>query len=609
MHDGDFGTGVIYRRGDSCGRPYGYKNIPLMKFIITALICFTFVSCNSSFIQTHTQSKDSIAPETTVSQISKSTVQAQKYMVTAAHPLATEAGIQILESGGNAADAAIAIQMMLNFAEPQSSGIGGGLFLLYYNKAQNKLYTIDGRETAPARIRDTVFLDEKGVPLDYFKALVGGQSVGTPGVLRALELLHKDHGRLPWKTLFTAAILKAEQGIPFGERLHGLLMAIPTVRGAKSLEDLFFKNGTVIAAGTNHINSDFALTLKQIAEKGVDDFYQGELAGKIVAAVTKNSVTETGLTLTDLKNYQALYRDAVCLNYRAYKVCGMAPPSSGGVTVLQILGILENIDFSSLKWGSVELVHYFVEATKLAYADRAKFIADPDFVSVPVKELLSKSYLQRRAKMIPNQASQEVPAGDVNNTAWFGFDSVDLPSTTHFSVVDAEGNAIAVTSSIEYAFGSTVMVDGFLLNNQLTDFSFVSQVNGTPVANRIESLKRPRSSMAPTMVFNGDGSLRLVLGSPGGARIIQYVAKTLIAVLDYGMDIQTAINTSHFGVMNDAVELEWNREFGTLQSRLEAKKHSVNVVDLNSGLHGIEIKNGKLFGGADPRREGVAFGL
>ena len=535
-----------------------------------------------------------------------------RHMVAAANPHAAEAGRSILRAGGSAVDAAIAMQMVLNVVEPQSSGIGGGAFLLHHDAEAGETTAYDGRETAPAAASQDLFLDAEGEPQPFFEAVVGGKSVGVPGLLRMLEAAHRDHGRLAWKDLFSPAIRLAKDGFEVSPRLNMLISNDRFLATFAEARALFFQpDGAAIPAGAILKNPAFADTLRLIAAEGADGLYHGPLAGAIVVAVRGASRNPGRMTLDDLAGYRAPAREPVCRRYRAWRVCGMPPPTSGGVTLLQTLGILSNFAVSSFRPGSVEAVHLISEASRLAFADRARYLADPDFVDVPVEALLDAEYLRRRASRIRTWASMgRAEAGEPSERsgALMPDESLESPSTTHLSVVDGAGNAVAMTSSIESAFGSRLMVRGFLLNNQLTDFSFRAERGGVAVANRVEPGKRPRSSMSPTLVFDRDGDLVMAVGSPGGSRIIGYVAKTILAVLDWRLDIQRAIELPHHVNRNGATDLEAGTRLARAAGQLEALGHEVKVRDLNSGLHAIVVTAGRLTGGADPRREGLALG-
>lgn len=574
------------------------------------LIFTTLVfSCNLVF---PVRTQDLLAPEGDTGRTEKQAVRAKQQMVVSGNVLASQAGMAILRRGGNAVDAAIAVQMVLTLVEPQSSGIGGGGFLLFYNGATGKLLSYDGRETAPGKARSDRFLNAAGKPLDFFEAVVGGKSVGVPGVVRMLEMVHREEGKLPWRELFQPAIQFAENGFPISPRLYQLLSREKYLQRFPSSRNYFYlANGQPKPIGSKLVNRPLAGVLKAIANQGAAAFYQGEIARDIVETVNKAPVNPGDLTLADLANYQAKKRDPVCGLYRFYQVCSMGPPSSGGVTVLQMLGILQNFDLASLKSKPVELVHLFSEAGRLAYADRNQFLADPDFVKIPTQRLLDPQYLRVRGSAIdPNRSMKKAAPGNITNSSQQNqlINWLDLPETTHFSIIDKDGNAVSMTSTIESGFGSRLMVRGFLLNNQLTDFNFVPEENNQPVANRVEAWKRPRSSMSPTIVLNAQKKPILIIGSPGGSGIINFVAKVLVGVLDWDLDIQEAISLPNFGSRNGPTELEAGTNYINFKADLERRGHQVIVIPLNSGSHGIEIKNGELIGGADPRREGVAIG-
>jgi gamma-glutamyltranspeptidase/glutathione hydrolase len=491
-------------------------------------------------------------------------------MVAAANPLAADAGYGVLKRGGSAVDAAIAVQMVLGLVEPESSGIGGGAFLLHWNQKDKKLRSYDGRETAPAAIRPELFLDNHNKPLPFQEAVESGRSVGVPGVLRMLELAHKRHGKLAWAELFEPAVALAERGFEPSLRLAALMQR---ERFQVPLK-----------------NPEYAAVLREIAQEGADAFYRGALTADMVRAV-RSHAKPGALTAQDFADYRAVERDPVCGTYRAWRLCSMAPPSSGGVAVLQILGILERTQFARAPAQSAAAVHYFAEAGRLAYADRAKYLGDPDFSSIPLSRLLNSSYLGKRAKLIGETSMRLAPAGDAEA---FG--------TSHVSIIDAQGNAVSMTTTIEATFGSRILVRGFLLNNQLTDFDFTP---GSP--NQAGPGKRPRSSMAPTMVFSGE-RLDMVIGSPGGPNIINYVAKALVGALDWKLDLQSAVALPNFGSRNGPTLLEKDSAYEALRGDLERRGHPVESAVLTSGLHGLERVPGGWRGAADPRRDGVARG-
>ncbi len=538
---------------------------------------------------------------------------AKTHMVAAAHPLAAEAGRQILRAGGSAVDAAIAVQAVLGLVEPQSSGIGGGAFLLHWDQADKQTTAYDGRETAPAGVTPDWFLKPDGQPSGFRDAFTGGRSVGVPGVIAMLALAHEQHGKLPWADLFAPAIKLAEQGFAVSARLRLMLGAMPKLPEFAQARALYFTPGEPIQplpTGTLLRNPDYARSLRAIAANGARAFYTGDLAMAMVAAVQAQG---GALSLEDLARYQAKQRAPVCGTYRAYKICGMPPPTSGGVAVLQILGMLQNFEMSVLAPDSVAALHLLAQAGRLAYADRGLYLADTDFIDVPVKGLLDRHYLAQRAQGITLGPTEPAPvvAGAPRRRAAIDYaPNADgaFASTSHISIMDAQGNSVSMTSSVEAPFGSHVMAGGFFMNNQLTDFSFVPEMAGHPVANAAAPGKRPLSSMAPMLVFDKDGALYASLGSPGGTRIIGYVAQTLLGLLDWGLDMQAAIDQPRLINRNGALELEAGTGLEALAPRFTALGHTVEIQPTFSGVQGIRRINGMLEGGADKRREGVALG-
>lgn len=551
-------------------------------------------------------------PEAAGKRDAKTVVSAQKYMVSSANPHASAAGEKILAKGGSAIDAAIAIQATLSLVEPQSSGIGGGSFILHWDEKAQKMQTYDGRETAPASATSDMFMGGDNQPRRWIEMVVGGKSVGVPGVLKALHLAHTEHGKLPWSTLFDHAIELAEKGFKVSDRMALQIQRKinPAIVKLPQSRNYFYPGGEPLKAGELLVNKAYGAVLRDIAKQGPDAFYKGKNAKAIVKAVNNSPINAGKLTLDDLANYQAKERAPLCAMYHQYKICGMGPPSSGSFTVLQILSLLEPFKLHQYPANDAKALHLYTQASRLAYADRNRYAADSDFVPVPFNALLNSDYTSQRSKLIDigKDMGKAQPGLQQRFAMLADDDAIELPSTSHLSIVDSFGNAISMTTSIEHAFGSGLLVNGYLLNNQLTDFSFRPEQNGKPVANRIAANKRPRSSMAPMMVFDKDGKLKMVIGSPGGSRIIGYVAQTIVGVLDWGLDIQQAINLPKVTNRNDMTNLEADTQIVGLKPALEKMGHKVSIRPLNSGLHGIVIENGKLKGGADPRREGVALG-
>ena len=549
-------------------------------------------------------------PEPASGRSEKQLAHAQRHMVAAAHPLAVEAGLQMLDAGGSAVDAMIAVQLVLNLVEPHASGLGGGAYLLHYEAAGRMVRAYDGRETAPAAVTADLFMRD-GKAMTFRDAVAGGRSVGTPGVVRLLEIAHRKHGRLPWARLFQPAIDLAENGFPLSSRLHTLLRRDRTIAGEAAARSYFLNaEGTPKAAGTLLRNPEFAQTLRAIATGGADAFYRGDIARAIVGAVRSHPINPGLLSEADLADYQVREVDALCSPYRVYRVCGMPPSSSGGIAVLQMLGLLSHRDMSAVAPESTQAVHLLAEAGRLAYADRSRWVADDRFVDVPVRGLLDPAYLAARARLIQPRSMGKATAGTPPGARLaYADDAVDeVAGTSHIAIVDGDGNAASMTTTIENFFGSRVLVRGFLLNNQLTDFNFTEQDSGQPAVNAVAPGKRPRSSMAPTLVFRDNGDLHLVLGSPGGSRIINYVAKTLVATLDWGLDIQAAIALPNTGSRNGPTEIERGTAAEELAAPLRAMGHDVEITDMTSGLHGIMRVGNGWQGGADPRREGIARG-
>lgn len=551
----------------------------------------------------------------------------RKAMVATANSHASDAAAGILARGGSAADAAIAAQLVLTLTEPQSSGIGGGLFMLHYQARDTSITTFDGREKAPLTADASLFLKPDGNPMAWPDAALGGKPVGTPGVIAALWKAHQKFGKLEWASLFDPAIGLAENGFAVSPRLHA------AIAGANHLEEddaaaaiYFLGDGDYdepdLAVPVGHVlkNQPYAETLKLIAANGPDGFYKGPVAEAIVDAVRSNEVNPGLMTLADLAAYQAIERQPVCAPYRAYRVCGMGPPTSGGLTSLMILGLLEPYHLAKLDPKGLVAAHLFAQASRLAFADRNQHMADADFIDVPVTGLLDRQYLRSRSRLINpvrdmGSAAPGTPPGseDVQQAADTGLFE---HGTSHLAVVDSNGNAVSMTMSVERAFGARITAGGFVLNNQLTDFSFVAERAGKLVANRVQAGKRPRSSMSPSLVLNGDGSLFAAVGSPGGSRIIGYTARALLGLIDWQMPMQDAVSQLHVINRNGRTELEETvsggdladtlNQFARLAAPLADIGHTVEVKPLTSGLHGIRIlKDGQMDGGADPRREGT----
>ncbi len=535
--------------------------------------------------------------------------------VSTANPHASRAALTMLERGGSAVDAAIAAQLVLTLTEPQSSGIGGGLFLMHWDVHERELAAIDGRETAPRAATERLFLRPDGTPLTWHEASIGGRPVGVPGVIAALWMAHQAHGRLNWEDLFEPAIRLATDGFKVSPRLHDSIKAAPRLFENAAARVLYYLPGDTpqpVPAGHLLKNPNYAQTLRLIAERGPDGFYKGETAQAIVDAVTGHKGNPGAITIADLAAYEAKRREPVCLAYRSYKVCGMPPPTSGGLTSLMILGMLEPFDMPRFQPNSLTAVHLYTQAARLAYADRAAYMADPDFIDVPVAGLLDKGYLRKRSLLInpghdSGHARPGLPAGaqpDYQRAADAGLKN---HGTSHLAVIDRWGNAVSLTMSVEQRFGAHIMAGGFILNNQLTDFSWLPEKDGVAVANRVEPGKRPRSSMSPTLVFNEDGTLFAAVGSPGGSRIIKFVTQTLIALVDWQLPMQEAIDLPRAVNRNAVTELEAGTNLSRLAAPLLRMGHEVRQHRLTSGLHGIRITSQGHDGGADPRREGVVM--
>jgi len=587
-----------------------------MKYILTLLL-FIIVNNCSNIINNKFYNNDNWQGDQYSGFSEYKEIIANDYMISTSEKTASEVGAEILARGGTAIDSAIASQLVLNVIEPHSSGIGGGLFLLYHHKKTGKNIYFNGRETSPLASFPEMFLDEKGRARNFHDIVGTGLSVGTPGALHALKSAHQKYGKIPWRELFIPAIKIAREGFPISKKMFANLNSIKHLKDSDGMRIYFEKDGSPKKIGTIIRNYQLAKTLENIANQGIKIFYEGQIANDIEFAVKNDKKFAGLLTKEDLKKYRSTTGDLVCSSYRQkYKICSMPLPSSGGITILQILGILENFDLAKYSPNSAVAIHLISEATKLAYADRNQYLGDT--ANVSIKSMIDKNYLKMRASLIDLKiANNNIRAGDFSNQSRLKkykssnkiIDQItEKPSTTHLSIVDKYGNAVALTSSIEFPFGSTIAVDGFLLNNQLTDFSFRPTIDSKIVANRVEPLKQPLSSMSPTLVFDENNKLILTLGSPNGPRIIQHVLKTLIATLDWNLDIQSAISLPNFIALNGIIELEKNTDIINQKKPLQKLGHKVKIINITSAIQAIRIANGKLYGGADPRRQGVATG-
>lgn len=613
------------------------------------LLCLASLLClaGCATAPTHTPP---VQPEGASAWVSKPGWATHTTAVSAANPLATDAGLQILRAGGSAVDAAIAVQMVLALVEPQSSGLGGGAFMLHFDGKTTQAF--DGRETVPAGATPALFLDTDGKPLPFASAVVGGRAVGVPGTVAMLALAHQQHGRLPWAQLFAPAIALANNGFAISPRMATLLSKETALKADPAAAAYFFDpQGMPWPAGHVLRNPELAAVLQRIALEGPNALMRGDVARAIAAKVQQHPTNPGTLSEHDLANYQPVVRQPLCFDYsvaarpaaartmgttaftaaRDYHICGMPPPSSGAIAIGQILGQLQHTAAATLPLSasgvpSADWLHLYTESARLAFADRAQYVADPAFVAAPGGDwstLLAPRYLAQRAKAIdPRPGSARMPSAHPGTPGEMQVSYAPMPEqveygTSHISVVDARGNAVAMTTTIEDAWGARQMVNrgvglvgGFLLNNELTDFSFVpTDAAGKPIANRVEPGKRPRSSMAPTLVFDkASGQLLASVGSPGGAFIIHFTAKTLYGMLHWGLNAQEAINLPNFGTLGGPLLLEADRFDSATVQALQARGHTVVQAPLPSGLQAIERTVTGYFGGADPRREGVVLG-
>jgi gamma-glutamyltranspeptidase/glutathione hydrolase len=533
-------------------------------------------------------------------------------MIAAANPYATQAGLDMMRAGGSAVDAAIAAQMVLTLVEPESSGIGGGAFMVLFDPVKKKVTTFDGREIAPASATPGMFLDASGQPRQHMDAIPGGLSVGVPGDVAMLWLAHQKYGKLPWAKLFEPAIGLCETGFPVTRKLATELREFPQIVKMPDIHAYFTKpDGTLYAQGDILKNPELAQTFRAIAKDGPKAFYEGPIAQAIVDKVQHAPVNPGGMTLDDLKNYVAKERPAVCGAYRAYKICSMAPPSSGGVALIQIMGMLERFPPKDLQPNTLSQIQLMTQAERLAYADRAKYLGDTDFVSVPAEGLIDRGYLNQRSQLIdPNKDMGQAQAGDppVKHADYSPQRTPQLPGTSHLSIVDKNGEAVSMTTTVEFVLGSEMMAKGFILNNQLTDFSFDPVLDGKPVANAPGPKKRPLSAMAPTIVLDANGKFKLATGSPGGPLIIGFVAQSLIDLIDGNETPQQAAGEPHFLNMNNPTIIEKGTSIETFAPQLTAMGHHVVPYELESGSHIVERVKGGYIGAADPRRDGDAKG-
>ena len=536
-----------------------------------------------------------------------------KGIIATSNPYASKAAYEVIKNGGNAIDASIAVQLVLTLTEPQATGIGGGAFMLYWDAKKSKLFSIDGREKAPSLASEDLFLNKDGKNIKFYPdAVVGAKSVGVPGIIRLLEETHKKFGKLEWSELFTYAIELSENGFSISPALHNTLGYLNYLKTIEPAASLYYKKnikGGKTPHPVGHIlkNEEYAKTLRRISLFGAKEFYEGRTA-KLIIQSLKDSDKDALMSLDDLKNYQIVWREPLCELYRSYNVCSMPPPSSGGLTMLMMLKILEDFDIQKLDPESKEMVHLFSEVSRLAYADRAYYMADPDFINIPTQGLLNHQYIDKRRMLInKTKAAKNVSHGNPFDYMYLGENvDISMPSTSHFVIIDEEGNAVSMTSTVEGPFGSHLMAGGFILNNELTDFSLIPEVNGKKVANRVEGNKRPMSSMTPTVIFK-DNEVFALTGSPGGTSIINYVTKSVIGLIDWKLDPSEVVQLPHYMNKGKFTELEKNTVLEDLKFDLESMGHKTKIMRKRSGLHMALKKEDGFVGGADPRREGLVI--
>jgi len=571
------------------------------------------VPCGHAFAEQAAGQADT-PPEIATDARFRAVVRAREYMVVTAHAEATKAGSEIIEAGGNAIDAMVAVQAVLGLVEPQSSGLGGGAFLLHFDAASKELVSLDGRETAPRAATPEYFLDDDGNPKPFLEASQGGRAVGTPGTVALMAAAHRRFGKLAWQQVLQPAIRLARDGFAISPRLAESISAMAENLFPFSEARGYFmtEEAVPLFAGTVVKNHAYADTLERIARDGATAFYEGEVASDIVAAVAGSPIEPGLLGLDDLAFYRAIERAPLCFDYRKWRICSMGPPSSAGHTLAQIFAMIEPFELGASNFNDPDAWRRIGDATRLAFADRDRHLADPDFEPAP-HGLADPAYLARRATLLEGEMALGADAVQPGNppddrTRIFGDDaSAEIPSTSHFSIVDRAGNVVSMTTSIEKSFGSGLMVRGFLLNSELTDFSFVPDREGARVANRVEGGKRPRSSMAPTIVFE-DGKPIIALGATGGSRIIPFVAAKLVAILDWGMPLDRALAAAHLVNRYGTYEVEAGTAATRLAPALEAIGYPVRELELDSGMHAVRITPNSLEGAVDPRREGVASG-
>ena len=594
------------------------KHIKIIKVLRIKIISFfLIISINNA---SAVQQSDKINPENFNVNIEKflklksegKPIIGRKWMVVTANQQASKVAAKILTRGGTAVDAMISAQLALGLVEPESSGLGGGAFLVYFNNFTNQITTLDGRETAPLNVDEKMFQDSNGKPIKFFDAVVGGKSVGTPGTPALLEKAHKKWGKIRWPILFEDVIKLAEKGFIVSNKLSSSIQkSKKSLSKFKRTKDYFLPNNKPLKTGMILKNKNYARTLKELAKYGTSSFYEGSIGNEIIDTVQNAKINPGILNQKDLLNYTVIEREPSCINYRKHKVCGMGPPSSGAITVNQILGMIENFNVSKLGPYNPETWRIIGDASRLAFADRSVYIADEDFINIPKLELTNKTYLQNRAKKLNSlKKIENIKPGNFEDKLSHNFTddiSIELPSTSHISIVDMYGNALSMTTTIENGFGSRLMTKGgFLLNNELTDFSFKTYKNNKRIANSIEPGKRPRSSMAPTIILK-DNKPIYILGSPGGSNIIGYVVNAIISMIDWKQDAQKAASTAHAINKFGTYYLEKNTHLSKLETSLKKMNYEVKLRKFSSGLNIIHIgKN--LYGGSDHRREGIAIG-